>query len=59
MEHSTFNQLLNLMVLNEKIIKRGDKYIVTNEAGTKILGTHDTRKKALKQLQAIEASKHS
>lgn len=59
MENSQFSKLLSLMVLNEKIIKRGDKYVVTNEAGTKVLGTHDSRKKALKQLQAIESSKHA
>jgi len=39
------------------IRKRGKKFIVTNRAGTKVLGTHDTRKDALKQLAAIEASK--
>ena len=39
------------------IRKRGNKFIVTNKAGTKVLGTHDTRKEALKQLAAIESSK--
>lgn len=39
------------------IRKRGNKFIVTNKAGTKVLGTHNTRKEALKQLAAIEASK--
>ena len=39
------------------IVKRGNKYVVTNKARTKILGTHPTYAAALKQLQAIEASK--
>jgi len=39
------------------IRKRGNKFIVTNKAGTKVLGTHNTRKEALKQLAAIEAGK--
>ena len=37
--------------------KRGDKFIVTDSTGKKTLGTHDTRKEAIKQLQAIEISK--
>lgn len=41
----------------KKIRKRGNKWQVTNEAGTKVLGTHDTREAAVEQLQAIEASK--
>ncbi len=41
------------------IKRKGTVYQVTNRAGTKILGSHPTRAKALKQLQAIEASKHS
>lgn len=39
------------------IRKRGNKFVVTNKAGTKVLGTHRTRKAALKQLAAIEISK--
>ena len=41
------------------IKKRGSHYVVTNKAGTKVLGTHSSKKKAVKQLQAIEASKHA
>lgn len=40
------------------IRKRGDKYIVTDSSGKKVLGTHPTRGQAVNQLQAIEASKH-
>ena len=38
------------------IRKRGSKYVVLSEAG-KVLGEHDTRKDAIKQLAAVEASK--
>lgn len=48
---SEFNEL------NEKIVKHGDKWEVKNKKGTKVLGTHSSRKKAVKQLQAIEISK--
>lgn len=37
--------------------KRGNKFVVTNKAGTKVLGTHNTRAAANRQLRAIEASK--
>ena len=40
------------------IKKQGDKFVVTNRAGTKVLGTHKTREAATKQLAAIEISKH-
>ena len=43
--------------LKEGIKKRGDNFVVTNSSGDKVLGTHDTRKKALKQLAAVEISK--
>lgn len=43
--------------LNEKIVKHGDKWQVKNKKGTKVLGTHSSRKAAVKQLQAIEISK--
>jgi len=39
------------------IQKRGKKFVVTNQAGTRVLGTHITRKAALAQLAAIEISK--
>lgn len=41
------------------IKKEGNKYIVYNAAGTKKLGSHPTKKEAVNQLQAIEASKHN
>jgi len=40
------------------IKKRGSKYVVTNKSGKKVLGSHATRKSAVKQLRAIEISKH-
>ena len=43
--------------LQEKILKRGDKWVVTDKAGKKILGTHSVKSKALNQLRAIEANK--
>lgn len=43
--------------LTEHIEKRGDEYVVTNAARTKVLGRHESREKALNQLRAIEANK--
>ena len=37
--------------------KMGDKWIVTDSSGKKVLGTHDSEKDANKQLAAIEISK--
>jgi hypothetical protein len=48
---SEFNEI------TEKIVKHGDKWEVKNKKGTQVLGTHTSRKKAVKQLQAIEISK--
>jgi len=45
--------------LNEKVLKRGNKWVVTDKSGKKVLGTHPSREKAIKQLQAIEISKAS
>ena len=39
------------------IKQRGSKFVVTDSTGRKTLGTHDTRREALQQLRAIEASK--
>ena len=39
------------------IKKEGNKYNVYDKTGTKKLGSHDSQKKALAQLRAIEASK--
>jgi len=43
--------------INEKISHRGNKWVVLNKKGDKVLGTHSSRQKAVKQLQAIEISK--
>jgi hypothetical protein len=43
--------------MNEKIKKEGDEYVVYPKKGGKRLGTHKTKKGALKQLAAIEISK--
>lgn len=39
------------------IKKSNNKWKVTNKTGSKTLGTHDSKKDAIKQLQAIEVSK--
>lgn len=39
------------------IRKKGNKYQVLDSDGKEVLGTHDSREKALKQLAAIEISK--
>ena len=39
------------------IKKSGDQYVVTDSTGEKILGEHESKKQAIRQLQAIEASK--
>ena len=44
-------------MLAEKILKRGSKWVVTDKSGKKVLGTHPSKEKALKQLRAIEISK--
>lgn len=49
--------LETVVYLSEKILKKGEKFVVTDSTGKKVLGTHETRKKAVKQLQAVEASK--
>lgn len=43
--------------INEKIEKHGSKWLVKDSKGKKTLGTHPTKEKAIKQLQAIEISK--
>jgi len=37
--------------------KVGKKFVVTSKSGGQVLGHHSTKKGALKQLRAIEASK--
>lgn len=46
-----------LNFLKETIVKRNKKYVVMNKEKTKTLGTHSSKKKAQKQLAAIEISK--
>jgi hypothetical protein len=46
-------------LIQEEIHKRGEKYVVTTEGGGRVLGTHPTKEKALKQLAAVEISKRS
>jgi uncharacterized protein (DUF1330 family) len=45
--------------INEIIEKEDGKYVVKTEDGSKTLGTHSSKKKAEKQLAAIEISKHN
>ena len=45
-------------VMAERIEKHGDVYQVKTSSGDRTLGTHSTMKAALKQLAAIEISKH-
>jgi hypothetical protein len=45
-------------VMGERIEKHGDVYQVKTSSGDRTLGTHPTKKAALKQLAAIEISKH-
>jgi hypothetical protein len=45
------------MTKHYKIEKRGEKWVVLDSAGEKVLGTHDDEEAAKKQLAAIEASK--
>jgi hypothetical protein len=51
------NKQISFNVLLEKILRRGKTFLVTDESGKKVLGTHGSRKKAQKQLAAIEISK--
>ena len=45
-------------VMAERIVQRDGKWLVKPSEGNKVLGTHPTKKAALKQLAAIEISKH-
>jgi hypothetical protein len=45
-------------LIHEEIHKRGDNFVVTTKGGGRVLGTHATKEKALKQLAAVEISKH-
>jgi hypothetical protein len=50
------NHLKQLMP--ERIEQRDGKWVVKPSTGDRVLGTHSTKKAALKQLAAIEISKH-
>lgn len=43
--------------MDEIISHEGGKWLVKSKSG-KVLGTHDTKEKALAQLAAVEISKH-
>ena len=45
-------------VMGERIEHRDGKWVVKPKKGNHVLGTHPTKKAALKQLAAIEISKH-
>jgi hypothetical protein len=45
-------------VMGERIEQRDGKWVVKPKKGDHVLGTHPTKKAALKQLAAIEISKH-
>lgn len=45
-------------VMGERIEHRDGKWVVKPKTGNHVLGTHPTKKAALKQLAAIEISKH-
>jgi hypothetical protein len=43
----------------EKMVRRrGDKWVVLDSSGKRVLGEHKTRRDALRQLRAIEAHKY-
>lgn len=61
--HDLFSSLAEPVIaaeslISEHVYKRGDKWVVTNKAGNKVLGTHPDKASAVKQLQAIEIHKH-
>jgi hypothetical protein len=43
--------------LLEKILRKNKEFVVTDSSGEQILGKHESEKKALAQLAAIEISK--
>jgi hypothetical protein len=45
-------------MMDERIERSGSNWVVKPKTGNHILGTHPTKKAALKQLAAIEISKH-
>lgn len=46
-----------LEYITERVVKRGNKWVVTDSKGKRVLGKHRTRAEAQRQLTAIEISK--
>jgi hypothetical protein len=46
-------------IMGERIERSGSNWVVKPKTGNHVLGTHPTKKAALKQLAAIEISKHT
>jgi len=49
--------MIKFQTLLEKIVKKGKVFTVVSSSGKKVLGKHKSKKKALKQLAAVEISK--
>lgn len=45
--------------LSKRITRRGSKWLVTTEDGSRTLGTHDTKADAVTQLAAVESNKRA
>lgn len=60
-DNNTDSKKPEMEIVKAKIQKRikakGNKFIVTDDSGEKVLGTHDNRADAIRQLAAIESSK--
>lgn len=54
----TWRKVEESVNLQEKVLKRGNDWVVTDKKEEKVLGTHSSKNKAMRQLRAIEASKH-
>lgn len=46
-----------LRIRQDRIELRGSKWVVVSEDGSRVLGIHDTKSEARRQLIAVEASK--
>jgi hypothetical protein len=57
METKGKKEAMKFKTLIEKIMQKGDNFVVTDSSGKKILGKHKSKKKALAQLAAVEISK--